>query len=498
MARVLDVWRATFPHAVAFAEPPDREVGWVRVMKARVPAFDALASADLAIIPLAALTELVAAPVDAAGVVDAVAEAGGAAVLVVGASTDDTLARQALARAATLGLGAFSLLDGDANALERSVIVYLVSGRAELERQGRLLEQQLERIALDGRDLEAHLAAVAAFIGRAVAIERPRGRPLAVHVPSDVPGVASAAAAYIARPLRAVLRVGLPDVYGEPGALVLLGHEPPTELERAVAERAAGFLALELRRTVRDAASPHPIRMGRHGLPSEGPPWVSIVARQIIAERPSPLEERQSLRAALRRLAPARRLTMRGDATSLELRLVGVADDADPLGLALAERVASVAERQVAVSRPFHDPDERALAEAEARATLESSAGLDPEPWAVASSAAVHRVVHAVDLPAYRLLGAVHDIPDGQRQARALLAPLLEGSAAKVSARLDTLRAILDTPALSAAALGLGIHRNTLAYRLKRMEALTGWDLDDPTVRFAVGMALRIVRNAQI
>jgi len=60
------------------------------------------------------------------------------------------------------------------------------------------------------------------------------------------------------------------------------------------------------------------------------------------------------------------------------------------------------------------------------------------------------------------------------------------------------LRAILDTPALSAAALGLGIHRNTLAYRLKRMEAMTGWDLDDPTVRFAVGMALRIVRNAQI
>lgn len=498
MPRVPDVWRAVFPLAIAFTEPPEREVGWVRVLKPRVPAFDALEPTDLAIIPLGALRELVAAPVDAGSVVDAVADAGGAAVLVVGASTDDALTREALERAAGLGMGAFSLSDGDPNALERSVIGYLVSGRAELERQARLLEQQLERIAMEGGDLDAHAAAIAGFVGRSVAIERPRGRPLAIHAPSELPLAASAAAAYLARPRRAALRVGLPEVAGEPGALALLGPEIPTELERAIADRAAGFLALELRRIAPGMPSRHGDASGWDRLPSDGPPWVCIVARQIIPGTRSSVEDRQSLRAALRRLAPARRLTMRGDATSMELRLVGVADARDPLGLTLSGRVASMAARPVAVSRPFHDHEQRALAEAEARATLESIEGLgraiQGEGVFPAPSIQVARADH---LPAYRLLGALHDIPDGQRQARALLAPLLVGRPGRVDARLATLRAILDRTGLAAAAADLGLHRNTLAYRVRRIEAMSGWNLDDPTIRFALGMAVRIVQSAQ-
>src|SRR5688500_8254632 len=61
MASLHDLHRALFPTArplgVAELAPEraDREVGWVRVLKPRVPAFEALETGDLAIIPGAAL-----------------------------------------------------------------------------------------------------------------------------------------------------------------------------------------------------------------------------------------------------------------------------------------------------------------------------------------------------------------------------------------------------------------------------------------------------------
>jgi DNA-binding PucR family transcriptional regulator len=43
----------------------------------------------------------------------------------------------------------------------------------------------------------------------------------------------------------------------------------------------------------------------------------------------------------------------------------------------------------------------------------------------------------------------------------------------------------------------LGIHRNTLAYRIGRIEAVSGWRLEDPELRFALALAVRLVQNAQ-
>jgi DNA-binding PucR family transcriptional regulator len=62
---------------------------------------------------------------------------------------------------------------------------------------------------------------------------------------------------------------------------------------------------------------------------------------------------------------------------------------------------------------------------------------------------------------------------------------------------LDTLRAVLDGAGVADAAATLGVHRNTLAYRLSRMEERTGWNLEDASLRFALGIAVRIVQHAQ-
>jgi DNA-binding PucR family transcriptional regulator len=194
---------------------------------------------------------------------------------------------------------------------------------------------------------------------------------------------------------------------------------------------------------------------------------------------------REALRRVLRSLAPARRLALRGDALSVELRIVAALDEADPDGAGIGGRIGAFLGRVVAVSRPFEDAAGRSAAEADARATLEAAEGLASPP----------PVARADRLPAYRLLGNLHNVPDGTRQARALLAPLLRGRPDVRRERLATLRAVLDEPGLAEAADALGVHRNTVAYRVRRIEEATGWRLADPELRFPLALALRLVQD---
>jgi DNA-binding PucR family transcriptional regulator len=127
------------------------------------------------------------------------------------------------------------------------------------------------------------------------------------------------------------------------------------------------------------------------------------------------------------------------------------------------------------------------MAEADARATLEAAERLAEPPL----------VARADRLAAYRLLGSLSDLPDGLRQARALLGPLLIGGAAARRRRLETLRAVLDRDAGADAAAALGVHRNTVAYRVRGIERLAGWDLRDAELRLALSVAIRIVQSEQ-
>jgi DNA-binding PucR family transcriptional regulator len=45
--------------------------------------------------------------------------------------------------------------------------------------------------------------------------------------------------------------------------------------------------------------------------------------------------------------------------------------------------------------------------------------------------------------------------------------------------------------------VALGVHRNTIGYRLDRIREQTGWDLADPDLRLALGVAVRIMQSAQ-
>jgi purine catabolism regulator len=486
----------------AAGSPGERvDLAWVRLMRARVPAFDALEPGDVAIVPATALAVVAPDRDGVAALVRGCVEAEIGGLLIVTEAGDTSLSLMALREAAAAaGLPALDVGAADPAAVERSVIGFLVNHRAELERQATLLESRLEQVALGGGGPDGLAAAIAGFLGRAVAIEGRRGATLAVHAPADVVDAAAAVSAYHGRRRRAAARVALPIPGGEPdpaGALALLGDRPPSELERVATARIAGLLALEL---ARDEALGRAIEGARREtLPADGPPWIVIVGRQAPPDpgdetggSASPAdaarrerERRETLRRDLRSLAPARRLSLRGDAQSVELRIVAAVDAVDPDGVVLAGQIGGFLGRLVAVSRPFAEPAGRSAAEADARATLEAAEALADPP----------SVARADRLPAYRLLGSLHNLPDGRRQAHALLAPLLRGRADVRRERLATLRAVLDQPGLAEAADALGVHRNTVAYRVHRIEEATGWRLADPELRFPLGLALRLVQD---
>jgi len=483
-ARVLGAPRLTRERAA-------REVGWIRVMSARVPVFGALDPGDLAVIPGAALAAVAAGPSGAQELAGTLARARVPGVLLVGGEGADDALERLGAAAVEIGLTVLWVERADTVALERSVIGFLVNQRAGLDRQAEDLQRGLARLALRGHGLDALAAAIGAALGRGVAIEGPHGDRLALHVPADRPDAAAAVTRYLARPSNVALRMEIPapqDDRSGGGALVLLGADLANELERIASARIVPLLALELARA--DA-----VRQAREEtrradpLPTEGPPWVVLLAGQGAAGSDviDFIQAREAVRASLRQLLPPSLVTLRGTAESLELRLVAAAPPDDPEGLRTAGRVAGFLGRPVAVSRPFLEAGSRPAAEAASRATLEAGGALDPMP----------SVLRAARLSAYLLLGNLHNLPDGLRDARDLLAPILVGRPSAQRVRLETLRAVLETPSIGAAADRLQVHRNTVAYRVARLEALGGWDLSDPDLRFALELGARLVQDAQ-
>jgi DNA-binding PucR family transcriptional regulator len=498
MATLHDLLDAALPGAASVGalvpDGPDAPpLGWVRILRARVPALDVLEAGDLVIVPASALPVVAPSAADVRDLVQTLARSGAAALLLVpglpGAQVSHPEDLAAIGPvAAASGIPAIRVDGTDVTALERRVIGYLVDRRGELERQASLLESDLAKLAMAGRGLDALAAAIGAFLRRAVALEGRRSDALAVHAPADVPGAAAAVTAYLQRPQAGGRRVPLPGAPGDAspaGWLVLLGERPASDLETIAAERVAPLLSLELMleaqvRRARDEA-------GRGDLlPSDGPPWVVVFARQSEPDTGGP--SREEVRSELRFRFSARRLALRGTSESLELRAVAAPEADDPDGIRIAARVAEFLGRTVAVSRPFTEPAERPAAEATARATLEAVERLAEPP----------RVARADRLPAYRLLAALGNLPDDRIQASALLEPLFAGRPSSVRERLATLRAVLDYGGAGEAAAALGIHRNTLAYRVRNLEALTGWDLADPDLRLALSVGVRIVQSAQI
>ena len=79
-----------------------------------------------------------------------------------------------------------------------------------------------------------------------------------------------------------------------------------------------------------------------------------------------------------------------------------------------------------------------------------------------------------------------------RRFVNELLGPLLQYAQSRDTPLLETLEALSAARWIRrAAARQLGIHINSMTYRVERIQALTGLQLDDPETRVAISIALR-------
>jgi DNA-binding PucR family transcriptional regulator/putative methionine-R-sulfoxide reductase with GAF domain len=105
---------------------------------------------------------------------------------------------------------------------------------------------------------------------------------------------------------------------------------------------------------------------------------------------------------------------------------------------------------------------------------------------------ALSRVTSYRSLGAFRLLLEVQS-PEALRGfVSEVLGPLLKYAESRETPLLETLEALAAARWVRrAAARALGIHINSMTYRIERIQALTGLALDDPETRVAVAIALR-------
>ncbi len=95
-------------------------------------------------------------------------------------------------------------------------------------------------------------------------------------------------------------------------------------------------------------------------------------------------------------------------------------------------------------------------------------------------------------LGAFRLLLEVQSPEALRRFVTELLGPLLQYAQSRDTPLLETLEALSAARWVRrAAARQLRIHINSMTYRVERIEALTGLQLDDPETRVAISIALR-------
>jgi DNA-binding PucR family transcriptional regulator len=102
-------------------------------------------------------------------------------------------------------------------------------------------------------------------------------------------------------------------------------------------------------------------------------------------------------------------------------------------------------------------------------------------------------VVEFSSLGVYRLLSALEDNDMVQGFARQIIGPLADYDDQHRGSLVDTIDAFFKHHGnISRTADSLYVHRNTLLYRLDRIQELTGHDLGQADMRLAMHLALKL------
>ncbi|MBE2194708.1 MAG: helix-turn-helix domain-containing protein [Anaerolinea sp.] len=112
----------------------------------------------------------------------------------------------------------------------------------------------------------------------------------------------------------------------------------------------------------------------------------------------------------------------------------------------------------------------------------------------IASQWRVDQPLYFADLGVYRLLSLLLETPELNSFHRETLGDLLDSSNVSDEFILTLETFFEEHGNLSQTANRLHVHRNTLLYRMERIEQIGGFDLNNPETRLAVHLALKIRR----
>ena len=520
---VEDVWRGALPketQLVAGAAGSRREVVWCTALRARSPAFTPLRGGELLLINPQVLTA-VDSRLTLARLLESLAGQG-----VAGAAVLGRVSPEARRVADAHGLPLLALPAVALDQVEQQVLRYIVDRRAELHERAQDLHRQLSELALAGRGLPALLARLHELTGVPVVLERDGGLDY-VGAGGRLSDSTSAAIAAERPALEEWLRevplsafdppVALrPLLHGQArliapilvqgsiaGFLSLLGSDGELgELHRLAVGRAAHACAIELvrARAARDARDE--VEEELLDVLTAGRPGSHEAARErakrkgfdvdapylVIAAEPVEPDSALKIRAAWERMLATMRssalVRQRGDATLAVVSLAG---------------------RRALEPRSLVDQLHRAARAAAGGAVALGYAAIRTGTAEIANSAREAEQALTMgrrlfgpdsatafkDLGLYRLLYALQPLPE----LRAFRDDALTRLRAKDrgGVLLQTLGAYLATNGSPTdAADRLHLHRNTVLYRLGRIEDLLAVDLRNAEVRLGLHLALKI------
>ena len=534
MITVKDVWRGALPvdtDLLGGGTGLERRVEWATALRTRPPAFEAIKGGEMAFVPVKSI-RMLDERLDLAQVIQSFAEKGGVAVAVIGDASSESIAIAERMMVPLLRLPE-SVHLGD---VQQGVVRFILDQRTLLHERQQDLHTQLMELALAGAGTPAIVDRLAQITGHAVAWQSAEGRV----------GHATAAAAGDGLLAGLEAEAGLVRRWAE--GVVVAASDPPVhefklpvpglsrlvapvpvrdgiggylsviapeaeldQLTRLAVSRAASACAIELDREravlqARDelegeflesllagtysseTAVRH--RAQRLGFDLAGDAIV-LVARVDGPAEPVTRARRDQLLAGaqgwIRRRAPAALCALRQGAAVAVLPLPAGGEPVDLRRLAADLRLecagAAGAEVSVGVGRPKEGIAGVRASYREAEQSLTMGVRLFGSG----------RTVAFPDLGLYRLLFAMQ----GQAELREFyddqvraLADYDKRTGAGLMATLEAFFRCHGSPTEIAARLHL--HRNTVLYRLRRIEDIGGLRLDDPETRLNLHLCLKV------